>query len=159
LGLLGIGLLGLSLVVANLLARTLIRPLSDVAGVSVRLSQGQLTARAADQGPPEGRQVSTGLNRLADRISELLAQERATAADLSHGLRTPWTALRIDVETLTADTVRERLAADLDAVDRRVDEVIRDADRPERDGAVVACDAAVVVAERARFWSVLAEDE
>jgi signal transduction histidine kinase len=159
LGLLGIGLLGLSLVVANLLARTLIRPLSDVAGVSVRLSQGQLTARATDQGPPEVRQVSTGLNRLADRISELLAQERATVADLSHRLRTPLTALRIDVETLTADTVRERLAADLDAVDRRVDEVIRDADRPERDGALVACDAAVVVAERARFWSALAEDE
>jgi signal transduction histidine kinase len=159
LGLLGIGLLGLSLVVANLLARTLIRPLSNVAGVSVRLSQGQLTARASDQGPPEVRQVSTGLNRLADRISELLAQERATVADLSHRLRTPLTALRIDVETLTADSVRERLAADLDAVDRRVDEVIRDADRPERDGAVVACDAAVVVAERARFWSVLAEDE
>jgi signal transduction histidine kinase len=159
LGALGLGLLGLSLTVANLLARTLIRPLSGVAAVSLRLSQGQLSARASDRGPPEVRQVSAGLNQLADRISELLAQERATVADLSHRLRTPLTALRIDVEALTADAVRERLAADLDAIDRRVNEVIRDADRPERDGALVSCDAAAVVTERVRFWSALAEDE
>jgi signal transduction histidine kinase len=159
LGLLGAGLLGLSLLVANLLARTLTRPLSELATVSYRLAQGGLAARAKDAGPPEVRQVSAGLNQLADRITDLLAQERATVADLSHRLRTPLTALRIDVETLSDPDVRDRLVADLDAVDRRVDEVIRDADRPVRDGAVVASDATVTVGERVRFWSALAEDE
>jgi signal transduction histidine kinase len=159
LGLLGIGLLALSMLVASLLARSLTRPLSDVAAVSFRLAQGNLNARADDEGPPEVRQVSAGLNHLASRIMDLLAQERATVADLSHRLRTPLTALRIDVESLTDHAVRDRLVADLDAVDRRVDEVIRDADRPERDGAMVSSDATARVAERLRFWSALADDE
>ena len=159
LGLLGLGLLGLSLLVASLLARSLTRPLSDVATVSYRLAQGNLSARANGEGPPEVRQVSAGLNQLAARIVDLLAQERATVADLSHRLRTPLTALRIDIESLTDHAVRDRLVADLDAVDRRVDEVIRDADRPERDGAMVSSDATARVAERVRFWSALADDE
>ncbi len=159
LGLLGLGLLGLSLAVAVLLARSLTRPLSDVANVSYRLASGSLGARADDAGPPEVRQVSAGLNRLAERIADLLAQERATVADLSHRLRTPLTALRIDVEMVTDLGARSRLLADLDRVDRTVDDVIREADRPVREGAIVLCDAAVVVAERARFWSALADDE
>ncbi len=159
LGLLGLGLLGLSVSVAVLLARSYTRQLSRLANVSYRLAQGSLGARASDEGPAELRQVAGGLNHLAGRIVDLLAQERATVADLSHRLRTPLTALRIDVESLTADDARDRLIADLDAIDRRVDEVIRDADRPVREGAFVTCDAADVVGERVRFWSALAEDE
>jgi signal transduction histidine kinase len=159
LGLLGLGLLLVSLLVADRLARTLTRPLSSVANVSYRLAQGSLGARAADEGPPEVRQVSAGLNQLAGRITELLAQERATVADLSHRLRTPLTALRVDVESLTVRDVRDRLVADLDAVDRTVDDVIRQADRPVREGVGTSCDATVVVGERVRFWSALAEDE
>ena len=99
LGLLGLGLLAVSLLVADLLARRLTRPLSEVAAVSHRLAHGDLDARAGVDGPPEVRQVSAGLNLLAGRITELLAQERATVADISHRLRTPLTALRIDVES------------------------------------------------------------
>jgi signal transduction histidine kinase len=157
--LLGLGLLVVSVVVADLLARAITRPLAAAAGVSFRLARGDLAARAADRGPGEVRQVATGLNLLASRISELLAQERAAAADLSHRLRTPLTALRIDVESLTAGPTRSRLKADLDAVDRTVDHVIREAERPVREGVAAACDAAEVVAERVAFWSVLAEEE
>ena len=159
LGLLGLGLLGLSLLVADRLARSLTRPLSAVAQVSHRLAQGSLGARAADEGPTEVRQVSAGLNLLAGRIAELLAQERATVADLSHRLRTPLTVLRIDLESLTDPETRSRLVADLDAVDRTVDEVIREADRPVREGIAVSCDAAAVVVDRVEFWSVVADEE
>lgn len=159
LGLLGLGLLAMSVLIADWLGRSLTRPLSAVAAVSYRLAQGSLGARAADDGTPEVRQVSAGLNQLAGRISELLAQERATVADLSHRLRTPLTALRIDVESLTDAQTRARLVADLDAVDRTVDDVIRLADRPSRTGIAVSCDATAVVRERVHFWSVLAEEE
>jgi signal transduction histidine kinase len=157
--LLGLCLLVVSLLVADRLAQALIRPLSAVADVSFRLAQGALAVRAADVGPPEVRQVSVGLNHLAGRITELLAQERALVADLSHRLRTPLTALRIDVESVTDPTTRARLVTDLDAVDRTVDSVIREANRPRREGTAAACDAAEVVAERTQFWSVLADEE
>lgn len=159
LGLLGLGLLVVTGVVAAQLARTITRPLTAVANVSHRLAHGSLGARAADDGPPEVRQVSAGLNLLAGRITELLAQERSTVADLSHRLRTPLTALRIDVESLADTRSRDRLIADLDAVERTVDDVIREAGRPVRDGVAVCSDATAVVADRVRFWSVLAEEQ
>jgi signal transduction histidine kinase len=159
LGLLGLGLLAVSVLVADQLARSLTRPLSAVARVSHRLAQGGLDARAADEGPSEVRQLSAGLNLLASRIAELLAQERATVADLSHRLRTPLTVLRIDLESLTDPESRSRLMADLDAVDRTVDAVIREADRPVREGVAASCDAAEVVADRLDFWSVVADEE
>src|SRR5215472_10431511 len=84
LGLLGLGLLALSVAVADQLARSLVRPLTAVAKVSDRLATGDLSARAALAGPPEVRRAGTGLNRLAVRIGELLAHERETVADLSH---------------------------------------------------------------------------
>jgi len=159
LGLLGVVLLAVSMAVAHQLARNLNRPLTAAADVAHRLAQGELSARASDRGPPEVRQVSAGLNLLAARIGELLAIERETVADLSHRLRTPLTALRIDAESLGDPADRTRIAADLDSVERTVDAVIRQARQPVRDGVSPECDAAEVVGERVRFWSALAEEE
>ena len=159
LGLLGLGLLGVSVLVADLLARALTRPLSAVAQVSHRLARGNLDARAVPEGPPEVLQVGAGLNLLADRIGELLARERETVADLSHRLRTPLTALRIDAESLADPGDRARITADVEAVQRTVDDVIRAARRPTPDGVALVCDAAELVADRVAFWSALAEEE
>lgn len=158
-GLLGLGLLLVSVLVAQQLARNLIRPLTAAAGVSYRLAHGDLSARARVEGPPEVRQVGDGLNLLGARIGELLAAEREMVADLSHRLRTPMTALRIDAESMGDPKERARLAADLDALERTVDAIIREARRPVRRQVVAACDAVEVVTERAEFWSALAEEE
>ena len=157
LGGVGLGLLALSVAVADQLARSLVRPLAGVARASDRLATGDLSARAELAGPPEVRRAGAGLNRLALRIGELLAHERETVADLSHRLRTPMTALRIDAEPLRDYAEWTQVFDDLGALERTVDEVIREARRPARDGRE-ACDAAAVVAERAAFWLPLAED-
>lgn len=153
----GIGafLLLLSLTVADQLARSLVRPLTAVAHVADRLASGELTARAAVAGPPEVRRAGHGLNRLATRIGDLLAQERETVADLSHRLRTPLTALRINAESLRDP----RLVEDVAAVERAVSEIIRQARRQSGDARGMPCDAVRVVAERAAFWRPLAEDQ
>jgi signal transduction histidine kinase len=156
---LGLGLLIVSVLVAHHLARNLTRPLTAVAEVSHRIAQGDLAARAELGGPPEVRQVSAGLNLLAGRIDELLAGERENVADLSHRLRTPLTALRIDAESLRDPDDRLRITADLDAVERTVDAVIREARRPVRHDVVATCTAGDVVTERVAFWSALAADE
>jgi signal transduction histidine kinase len=158
LGCVGLGLLVLSVAVADQLARSLVRPLRAVAGASDRLATGDLSARAELTGPPEVRRAGAGLNRLAVRIGELLAHERETVADLSHRLRTPLTALRIDAESLRSDAERAQLLDDLDALERTVDEIIREARRPTKEGSAEGCDAGQVVAERAAFWRPLAED-
>jgi signal transduction histidine kinase len=132
LGGVGLGLLLLSVAVADQLARSLVRTLRALARVADQLAAGNLGTRAEVAGPPEMRQVSTGLNRLAARIGELLAHERETAADLSHRLRTPLTALRIDAESLQDDGERAQVLSDVDGLQRTVNEIIREARRPAR---------------------------
>ncbi len=157
LGLAGLGVLALSVAVADRLARSLVRPLAGVARAADRLAAGDLSARAELAGPPEVRSAGEGLNRLARRIGELLAYERETVADLSHRLRTPMTALRIDAESLRDHVERAQMLIGLDALEQTVDEVIRAARRPAKIG-LVTCDAVAVVAERTAFWRPLAED-
>jgi signal transduction histidine kinase len=155
---LGVVLFVLALLVADRLARSLTRPVTELAATAHRLGSGDLAARVEPGGPPEVREVGTAVNRLAGRIGELLAAERESAADLAHRLRTPLTALRLDAEALHSPA-RERLLDDVDALGRTVSEVIAEARRPVREGLGASCDATAVVADRVAFWAVLAEEE
>jgi signal transduction histidine kinase len=159
LGCVGLLLLALSVAVADQLARSVVRPIKALALASDRLAAGDLSARAAVAGPPEVRRAGVGLNRLAVRIGELLAHERETVADLSHRLRTPLTALRIDAESLRDGAEMERMLADVGAVEHTVSGIIREARRPSSAGVGVSCDAAEVIGECAAFWWPLAEDQ
>jgi signal transduction histidine kinase len=159
LGLLGLSLLAVSVIVADRLSRTVTKPLSAVAKVSDLLAQGDLQARAVLGGPAEVRRVGTSLNLLAAQIGGLVAKEREAAADLSHRLRTPLTALRIDSESLSDPAERSRILAGLDALERTVNEIIRAARRPAGTPGASWCDATSVVRERAEFWSALADEE
>jgi len=156
---LGLVLLAIGLVVADRLAGSLVRPMTGVADVAHRLAAGELGARATPGGPPEVREVAVGLNHLAERIRVLLREEREAVADLSHRLRTPLTALRLDVESLREPGEAARLGADVDALERAVTQVIVHARSSSTEGArTTTCDAAAVVRDRVTFWAVLAED-
>ncbi|MGW5484535.1 HAMP domain-containing sensor histidine kinase [Streptosporangium sandarakinum] len=158
LGLTGLALLLVGIAVADRLARSLIRPVGQVAEVSRRLARGDLRARVEPAGPPEIREVGSALNHLAARIRELLAHEREAVADLSHRLRTPVTALRLEADGMRDRDEAERVGRVVDSVERMVDQIIREARRFDRDG-VPGCDATRVVGERVAFWSALAEDQ
>ncbi|GAA1750268.1 ATP-binding protein [Luedemannella helvata] len=158
LGVLGLLLFGLGLLLADRLGRRLVDSVTTLAATAGRLADGDLAARAGLTGPRELRRVGVGLNRLADRIGELLDAERREVADLAHRLRTPATALRLDAESLRDADERARLLSDVDVLGREMDEVIRTARRPVREGARPHADLASVAADRVAFWSVLAED-
>lgn len=155
---LGLVLLAAAGALAWLIGRSLVRPLLSVAGTAGALRGGDLAARAEPADPPEVRRIAEALNGLADRIAELLQAEREAAADLSHRLRTPLTALRLDAEGLRDPEEAERVLAGVDSVERMVSHVISTARRPAR-GAGVRSDAAAVLRERVEFWSVLAEEQ
>ncbi|MDQ4103289.1 MAG: HAMP domain-containing histidine kinase [Actinomycetota bacterium] len=156
---LGLGLLALAILVANRLAHRLLRPVNALAHTAEELEAGRLEARADITGPPELREVGQALNRLAGRIRELLAAERESVADISHRLRTPIAAVRLEAEQLTDPDERNTMTAGIDSVSRELGHVIQEARRPMREGLGASCDAAAVVRERTEFWSVLAEDQ
>ncbi len=159
LGALGVVLLVAAVVAAARLGRWVSTPVSDLAAVAHRLRDGDLTARATPAGPDEVVALGLALNRLAVRIDELVAAERDSVADLSHRLRTPMTALRLDLETVRDPATAERLREHLNHLSRAVDAVMKDARRPVSASVERYCDAAQVVAERVEFWSALAVDQ
>jgi signal transduction histidine kinase len=154
-----IGLLLVGVVAAELLTRRIVRPLIRTAQTAHQLSVGDTGARAPVDGPREIAQVGSALNRLADRIDELIAEERETVADLSHRMRTPLTALRLDAEALRDPAESERVGSHVSALERTLTAVIHAARRPQREGRMPSCDATAVVGERVEFWSVLADDQ
>jgi signal transduction histidine kinase len=158
LGALGLVLFGLGLLIADRLGRRLVLSVTALAGTADRLAAGDLDARVEPAETPELRRVGLELNRLACRIQELLAEQREEAANLAHRLRTPMTALRLEMDSLHDEGQRHRLMAGLDALHREIDEVIRTARRPERDGAGATADLVSVCSERIAFWSALAQD-
>jgi signal transduction histidine kinase len=157
---LGAGLVALGVLVADRLARNLVGPVVEASQVSHRLAAGDLDARVVPGGPDEIREVAAGLNHLADRIGGMLREERESVADLSHRLRTPLTALRLEAEALPEGDRSDRIVDSVDALERAVTQVINDARSRsvQAAGGAASCDAAAVMADRVAFWSVLAED-
>ena len=153
----------LAVFLADRLALSIVRPMSELLSVTRRLQRGELGARVPPAGPPEVAEVGDAVNGLADRIGDLLAAEREAAADLSHQLRTPLTVLRLDAETLPSDQDRLRIARDIDRLEEVVTRVIQESRKSadeERAGAVRSTsDLGQAVRQRLAFWSILANDQ
>lgn len=145
-----------SALVADRLARSLTRDAGELADTAEALAEGDAAARAHTSDTPELAAAGRALNLLADRIDELRAAERERVADLSHRLRTPLTALRLDAESSGSAS----LVDGVDRLEAAVTELVRAARRPLHDAPVSAVsDLAAAVRERTAFWSLLAEEE
>ena len=156
---LGVVLLALAMFIASRLGRRVSEPVLQVAGVAHQLREGDLRARAEVSGPDETQELARALNGLADRTVDLLAAERAAVADLSHRLRTPVTALRLDAEAVDDPVLAGRLADHIQVLQRSIDAVVKDARRPVRTDLAAVGDVTAVVRARVAFWSALADDQ
>jgi signal transduction histidine kinase len=149
----------LALILADRLARSMVRAIEDLGEATRRLRSGDLQTRVRPAGPPEIAGVGQAVNDLADRIIELLALEREAAADLSHSLRTPLAALQLEADGLSHDGDRQRIGAAVHELTEAVNRVILEVRqaRPVRGDATA--DLAAVARQRLAFWSVLAEEQ
>jgi signal transduction histidine kinase len=157
--LVGIAILAVAMVIADQLARWTVRPVAALASTANRLSSGDLLARAPIVGPREVVEVGVAMNRLAQRIRELLDDEREQVADLSHRLRTPVAAVKLAAEALPESPEAIRMSEHVDALERTVGAVIREARRGVREQPSPGCEVVSVVKGRVAFWAVLAEDQ
>ncbi len=159
LGSLGVLLVFLAVVVADRLGRSMVEPVRELSSTAIALGEGELDARVEPSGPAEIEEVGQALNHMATQIQRLIETERETAADIAHRLRTPLTALRLDVEALADGPETERLVEDLDELQRTVDFVITEARRPVRRDQGAGCDLAATVSDRIKFWQPLGEEQ
>ncbi|MGW3458896.1 ATP-binding protein [Streptomyces olivaceoviridis] len=158
-----IGLVALLAVVAAVLlavrqANRLASPLTDLAETAERLGSGDPRPRHKRYGVPELDRVADVLDASAERIGRMLTAERRLAADASHQLRTPLTALSMRLEEITLtddpDTVKEEATIALTQVERLTDVVQRllTNSRDPRTGSAVTFDLDEVIQQQLAEW-------
>ncbi|WP_351227795.1 ATP-binding protein [Streptomyces sp. NPDC002133] len=158
-----IGAVALLAVVAAVLlalrqANRLASPLTDLAETAERLGSGDPRPRHRRYGVPELDRVADVLDSSAERIARMLTAERRLAADASHQLRTPLTALSMRLEEISTtddpETVKEEAIVALTQVERLTDVVERllTNARDPRTGSAVAFDVDEVVKQQIEEW-------
>lgn len=159
----GLGAVALAVALAGaaLVANRLTRPVHLAIAAAESLGSGDLTATAPVRGPREVVELGVSLNKLASRIDRLLASERERAATLSHRLRTPLTALRMETERFaehedTRADERRRLRAALETLERGLDDVIRESRNTREQGLHEQADAREVLRRHAAYWADIA---
>jgi signal transduction histidine kinase len=145
--------------VAYLQARRISRPFGELASTAERLGAGDQRPRHRRYGIAELDRIAEVIDHSSDRVSRIQAKERRLAADASHQLRTPLTALSMRLEEISeaADmaTVKEEAAIALTQVERLTDVVQRlltDSGEARADSAGAPTDIDLIIRQQIFEW-------
>ncbi|MPV38395.1 sensor histidine kinase [Georgenia subflava] len=145
--------------VARRQARKLSAPLIYLAASAEQIGSGQVRPRLKPSGVEEIDLVAAELVRTSDRMAGRLAAERQFAADASHQLRTPLTALSMRLEEILTvaekEEVREEARVSLEQVERLtgvVEDLLRTS-RSSRGGTTEALHLGEVFAQQEEEWA------
>jgi signal transduction histidine kinase len=112
---------------AFLMSSSFTSPIRRLRRTTEAIAEGDLSQRAEEEGPPEIKGLARSFNTMTERIERLLDQQKAFAGDASHQLRTPLTALRLQLER-AADMVD----TDPEAARERVEAATEETERLQR---------------------------
>ncbi len=107
---------------AGMIARRLVRPLGEVAGVANAIGAGKLDSRVRTGRRHVGEVavLAEAINNMADRIEQQMADQRELLAGVSHEIRSPLARMRVLLELARAN--RDDAKA-LDEIEREVLEI------------------------------------
>jgi signal transduction histidine kinase len=153
-----------STLVADRLATRVVGSARHLAEASQQLGEGDTSVRVEPHGPRELAEAGEAFNAMADRVEQLITAEREMVADLSHRLRTPLTALRLNAAGLGDGQAARQTQESVMRLELEVDKIIRTARAGTQTRAATpltsaVCEVSAVARERIAFWSALAEDQ
>ncbi|KGM14233.1 sensor histidine kinase [Cellulomonas bogoriensis] len=152
-----LGLVVVAALAGGLLAKRVAQPFQDLAEDADRLGHGDFDLTVRPTGLPEVDAIGTALTASATRLKDQLEREREFAVTASHELRTPITALRLEIEDVTLrpgtppDVVEDlrRALGELDRLSAAVTGVLERA-RDQRTEGLADVDLTALVDEVAR---------
>ena len=93
--------------------RWMLQPVHWLSGGVEALAQGQLERRLRSDRHDELERLARGFNRMAKRISTMLSARKQLLLDVSHELRSPITRMKVALEMMPGDALRNNLEEDL----------------------------------------------
>lgn len=109
---------------AAFMARRVVRPLSELTAATAAVAVGSGTPHVAEQGPEDVRNAAIAFNAMAEKVTKTLESQRHLLSSVGHDLRTPLTAMRINLEFITDDELRDGLLRNLDELQALTEQVL-----------------------------------
>ncbi|MFH0934648.1 MAG: ATP-binding protein [Pseudomonadota bacterium] len=107
---------------AWLVARIATRPLRHLADAADKLDISRAGEPLPEQGSSEVRAATRAFNRMQKRIYEDVRERTGMLAAIAHDLQTPLTRLRLRLEKLPDEALRDKLVADMQAMQQMLQE-------------------------------------
>ena len=121
-------------VLAYVVARIASAPLNRLSGAAAELGADLDRAPITASGPTEVHRAAEAFNSMQRRLQQHVGERTRMLAAITHDLQTPLTRLRLRLERVEDEALRERLIADLGAMKALIDEgleLARSADTSE----------------------------
>lgn len=107
---------------AWLVARIATRPLRQLADAADKLDISRAGEPLPEQGSREVRAATRAFNRMQKRIYEDVRERTGMLAAITHDLQTPLTRLRLRLEKLPDEALRDKLVGDMQAMQQMLQE-------------------------------------
>ncbi len=111
-------------IVLYLVARSITRPLSQLARAADSVGRQTRPAQLTEVGARELRDAARAFNTMNDRLRRYLDSRTRVLAAMSHDLKTPLTRMRLQVEALDNPPMQARIGHELDEMEAMVREAL-----------------------------------
>ena len=109
---------------AGLMARRVVRPLSELTRAAARVAEGSGIPHVAEEGPADVRNAAAAFNAMAEKVTRTLESQRHLLSAVGHDLRTPLTAMRINLEFVEDEELRDGLMRNLEELQALTEQVL-----------------------------------
>ncbi len=110
---------------AALVARRVVRPLSELTQAATQVAAGGNAVPHVDEaGPDDVRNAAIAFNAMTAKVTRTLDSQRHLLSAVGHDLRTPLTAMRINLEFIADDELREGLMRNLEELQALTEQVL-----------------------------------
>jgi signal transduction histidine kinase len=109
---------------AAFMARRVVRPLSELTRAAATFAGSSDHPHVAEQGPDDVRNAAIAFNTMAEKVARTLESQRHLLSAVGHDLRTPLTAMRINLEFIKDAELRTSLMHNLDELQALTEHVL-----------------------------------
>ncbi|MDP7152534.1 MAG: ATP-binding protein [Paracoccaceae bacterium] len=99
----------------------LLGPLRRLVKATENLGRGEKVTNLPTKGPLEVRELTSGFNRMQERLRRHVSDRTSMLAAVGHDLRSPLTAMRVRAEMVEDDETRESLTASVEEMTAMVE--------------------------------------
>ena len=106
------------IIVVIVMMRRVSKPMAELATAAEKLGRGDGLEKLTPSGPSDVRKATDAFNLMQQRLDRFVKDRTEMLAAISHDLRTPITSLRIRVEFVEDQALREKMLVTIDEMQR-----------------------------------------